>query len=232
MQFRKQIILISTVLLFILNVKAQSTWNFELKASVTSSSFSLNKNSNIYSSKWDKIDIAFPSKTGFAISSDIEKHIFDKWSITGSLRYSSWGGQINSSMPAYTLYLFNMNVNYQSIDIPICVRYYFYKKDRKSIYVFGGYGYSNTYNNSYIAKTNFGTGPQINEKMDLETVFLCAGIGAVYKMTNKISGIISFEINNDMLLKNNRTQNYHGINGFSYIPINYNLFALNIGVKI
>ena len=54
----------------------------------------------------------------------------------------------------------------------------------------------------------------------------------LYKMTNKISGIISFEINNDMLLKNNRTQNYHGINGFSYIPINYNLFALNIGVKI
>ena len=231
MKFRKQIILFSLIFLHT-TTNAQSTWNFAMKVSVTNSNFSLNKSSNIYTSKWDKIDVAFPSKTGFAISADIEKHIFDKWSITSSLRYSKWGGQINSSMPTFLLYLFDMDMNYQSIDIPICVRYYFYKKGRILFYVTGGYGYSNTFNLSYTGKTNYGTGPHVNENIDLNSSFLCAGIGTEYKVTNKISGIISFEVNNDMLLNNKRTQNYGGINGFFYIPINYNLFALNVGVKL
>ncbi len=232
MQFRKEIILACGILLFLAKVNAQSSWHFAAKVSVTNSNFAFNKSSTIYSSKWDKVDVAFVPKIGFAISAEIEKHIYKKWSITGAIKYSKWGGKINSTMRAYALNEFDMDINYQSILIPVCLKYFFCNKNKTSFHVFGGYAYCNTFDLNYVAKTNFGTAQPINEKMDLTTGVLCFGIGAEYKITNKIYGLLSLEVNNDMLLNNNRKQNYQGINGFDYIPINYNLFEINFGIKI
>jgi hypothetical protein len=229
MQPGRQIAIFFLLFLLSVQLQAQRQWNFALKAGMTSSSFSFNKKSSDYNANWDKIAVDFPSKMGFAFSGDVEKHLFDRLSILGTVRYIYWGGQINSEKDGYT---WDMDIIYQSIDFQANVRYYIYEKSRWSFWANAGYGFSNTFHLTYRGKTNYGTGPVISDKVDIPANFLSFGIGAEYAITAKFKGLISLEINNDQLLNNNRTQTNQGFNGLNRIPINYNLFALNFGIKL
>lgn len=231
MRYRKPIACFAATLLgLITGVHAQSDWSLAFRSGVTVSNFAFNKRSPDYNAKWDQVQVSFKPKAGFSISADIEKRLFGRLSILATGRYTYWGGQINSKKEGEFLFS-DLDIRYQSIELPLCLRYYVYEKNKTALHLYAGYGYSYTFALHFDARNNYATVP-VNEKIGFGAGFLLAGIGAEYQLGNKLKGIISIEVNNDQLLNNQRTQDYGGYYRFNRIPINYNLLALHVGIKI
>jgi hypothetical protein len=64
----------------------------------------------------------------------------------------------------------------------------------------------------------------------MQTYYVLLGTGIEFKLTNKLTGTIGMEFQNDRLFNPNRIQDFGGLFGQEEIPLSYSMVLFHVGV--
>jgi hypothetical protein len=229
MRFRA-IIAFSLSLLIAAASYAQGRWHATVLTGPTLSWLDVNKKSDKYDNRLDDVNLSFKGKGGFAAGLQGEYQLSEKFSLFAGVRYHQWGGQLYAIKNNPKFYL-DLDITYRSIRLPLGIKYTLLEKGRIKCNLSGGMGIDRSYHVSFIPSNYYGSIPAMNHKTDITTSFLMIGVGTEYSISEKLTGIVSLEVNNDMLLNPNRMQDMGG-NFVNTIPLSHTMVALLIGIKI
>jgi hypothetical protein len=147
------------------------------------------------------------------------------------LRYNSWGGNIYEIRNDPTFYL-DLDINYRSLNLPFGIKYCYKVKPAYNLYLSAGAGLDYTYHVSFIPTNYYGSVPTIERNASMQIYYVLVGTGIEFKISNKLTGVMGLEFDNDRLLNPNRIQDFGGLFGQEEIPLSYSMVLFHLGVKI
>jgi hypothetical protein len=232
MLYRKSKIAVLVLLSFtIADVSAQHKWNMTFKAYPSLTWLHINSSSPAYNKRWENVNLSYPSKGGFGLGFGLEYAISDKVRVFTDLRYNSWGGNIYAIRNDPTFYL-DLDINYRSLNLPFGIKYCYKVKPAYNLYLSAGAGLDYTYHVSFIPTNYYGSVPTIERNASMQIYYVLVGTGIEFKISNKLTGVMGLEFDNDRLLNPNRIQDFGGLFGQEEIPLSYSMVLFHLGVKI
>lgn len=227
----KKLILLVCMVLYSASMFGQRRLTYTIEASGLVNWFGINTRSAEYNTRWEKVDLTFKPKLGYSVGLGLDYAFNEKLNVFGKLRYQQWGGFIHVIRPGGT-YPVDFDINYKSFNIPFGISYTLKETPRFKYALKAGGGFDNSFKLNYTVTTKYGTGPEQVGNITIHTAYLLLGFDWGIRVSNSITGFMSIEVNNDMLLNPNRTQNFQGFYNQMVIPLSYNMVMVSVGVKL
>ena len=189
-------------MMFTTTLFAQKKWSFTGDIFASSSFFSINKKSTLYNDGWEQVNLTFKSKWGYGAGVGLEYKLTDRFALFGKVRYHDWGGYIHAIKNDPEFYL-DLNINYQSINIPFGISFIVKKRTRLAYIIKAGGGIDNSYKLAFTPNTYYthmsGNDNTLTSNIDIKTIYVLLGGELTYQLTPKYILYLGLELNNDML---------------------------------
>ena len=212
----------------------QSKWNITTKGYTSISKFHMNKRASIYNNNWSDISVTSNPNWGYGYGLGTEYTINQRTRLFADFRFQHWGSNIytfNKDNPNKNEFM-ELQISYKSLHLPIGIKRIFLKKSVYQCFFTVGLGMDYTYRLKFTPENHFGKSRTFNLGVDIQTYYVHAGVGAEFKIGQRLLGIVGTELNNDWLLNPKRYQDFGGNYRQQQIPLSYSMLLLYIGLKL